>query len=168
MAAWHGGRWICGRELELEMQAVPSHKIIRNFKLMLYAQHEDSPQTRKVKEQLRAARKNEHQLLTEFLRYLWGDIRLYVDNELLVDDDDRDQYEELVYISVPALATPDATKKLRAAAVEAGLPRVEFLSEPLCAGACVLEEQLRGPGRLTSVCPSGQPFTYGVCLLFAT
>jgi molecular chaperone DnaK (HSP70) len=149
IAAWHKSGhksdWIVGRELQSNMQEVPIHKIIKNFKLLLYDAHQESPQTREVKAQLRKARKNAHQLFTAFLDYVWKDITDYVDKELLTGQMHREQCENLVYISVPMLATPTATRQLKAAAREARLPRVQFLFEPLCAGACVLEEVIRMP-----------------------
>ena len=145
IAAWHNGDWIMGRELKSNMQEVPDHKIIKNFKLLLYGPHQDSPQTRKVRAQLRTARKTTHQLFTEFLRYVWKDMRAFVDKELLTGQIRREHCENLIYISVPMLATPTATAQLKAAAHDAGLPRVQFLLEPLCAGACVLEEVIRKP-----------------------
>ena len=158
IAAWLEAedRWIMGRDLELAIRTVSSKDIIRNFKLMLYKEYQNSPQTKRVEEQLKAAQKDQHghELLTEFLKYIWNDIHTYVNKELLDDYPDRAQYENIVYISVPALATPDATKRLRAAAIHAGLPRVEFVPEPLCAAATVLEEVLP---RLNSV---SLPYNY--------
>lgn len=143
IAAFHNGAWIIGRELELQLPNIPSCQIIRNFKIVLYDPEHKSPQAQKVKHQLEQVGQSEDQLMTAFFRYVWKDIWTYVTTKLYRGRSPPGIAETLVYITVPMLVKPGATERLRKVCREAELPpNVAFLSEPLCAAACVLEEGL--------------------------
>jgi hypothetical protein len=152
IAAWHrpygepNNRWIVGKELEQMLQDVPPDKIIRQFKLALYDPHQESFEVLKVQQQLDEAGQVLHQLLTAFLRYFWQQVWTYIDQELFPFTAQPELSETMVYITVPMLVTPNAIAQLKRAAIEANIPNVVFLYEPLCAGASVLDEVLsKGP-----------------------
>lgn len=132
-----------GKELQERMQDVSPDKIIRHFKIALYDPHKESPQVRRVQEQLAEVDQTLDQLLVAFFAYVWNDIWTYINKEILRKSRKPGLSETLVYITVPMLVTPDAIERLKVAAVEAGVPNVLFLHEPLCAGATVLEEVIR-------------------------
>jgi molecular chaperone DnaK (HSP70) len=143
IAAWHEERWLLGKELQERMQDVSPHKIIRHFKIALYDPHKESSQVQRVQEQLDEAGQTLDQLLLAFFKYVWDDVWMYINEEHLRRTHKPALSETLVYITVPMLVTPDAIGRLKRAAVEAGVPNVLFLHEPLCAGATVLEEVIR-------------------------
>jgi molecular chaperone DnaK (HSP70) len=143
IAAFHEGEWIVGHDLEQRMNEIPEHKIISSFKLLLYDAHEKTKQAQRVRRQLLQAEQTLQDLLTATLAFVWKQVWKHIETEVLHSDHSYDDYQTLVYISVPKLATPKATKQLKTASKAAGLPRVRFVYEPLCAGACILDELVR-------------------------
>ena len=151
IAAWHD-RWYVGREVEAYANVIPSHKIMRNFKLLSYDAHKNSPQARRVEKQLKEAGKTPHHLLCEVVRYVWNDILTDITERLCIHH--VDQYETFVYFCVPMLATFEITKQLKAAAKEAGISRGGFVYEPMCAAACIIKEIMKEPtwgGRIAAL-----------------
>ena len=140
IAAFHNGQWFVGRGVKANQEQISEDKIIRGFKLALY-DYADSKQVKLVNKQLDEAGKNIGQLFTEVIRYAWNDAQAHFRRE----QRDITQHPSIVYLSVPKLASPRATKILQRAAMAAGLPCIRFVYEPMCAAACKLEKIVCDP-----------------------
>ena len=143
IAAFHDGKWLIGHDLEQQQNDIPEHKIISCWKLLLYESHKNTKQAQRVHQQLLEADQTLPDLLRATLAYVWKQTWIHINTEVLHGDRSYDDSPILAYISVPQLATPRATKLLKAASREAGIPRVRFVYEALCAGACIVEELVR-------------------------
>jgi molecular chaperone DnaK (HSP70) len=143
LAAFHDGCWFIGDDLERRQSEIPEDKIISCFKLLLYDPHQHTKQAQRVHKQLLEAGQTLHDLLVASLDFIWKQIWSYIETELLHSVPSIHDYETMVYISVPKLVTPQATKQLKNAARAVGLPRVRFVYESLCAASCGLEEIVR-------------------------
>ena len=145
IAAFHEGDWVIGHDVKFAQPQIPEEYVISGCKLLLYEQLKHTDQAQRVLRQLEEVGQTLHDLLTATLKSVWGHIRTYIENEILFGDDNGSAYNTMVYISVPKLVTFNATQQLKNAAKAAGLPRIQFVYEPLSAGACVLEDITRKP-----------------------
>lgn len=138
VAAWHNGSFHFGHRLNKdcnEHNLIPADKLIKGFKLLLYDEHTKTNQARMVRDQLRTAKKDLPQLMEDCLKTIWGLILMEAAERLVEVDHNR----TVVYFPVPMLATSDTTMTIAKAAKRAGLPRVRFLYESLCAGVSILK-----------------------------
>ena len=142
LAAWHNNRWYFGHGVLKNKGKIPEEIIIRWFKLLFYDHHASSPQAQLVQKQLDEAGKTPKDLLTAAIKYIWNDTEKNFRNE--VSDYRRYRDRTIVYLSVPKLVTFEASELLISAAKAAGLPRVQLVFEPMCAGASIIEKMVCG------------------------
>ncbi|KAK4496216.1 hypothetical protein PRZ48_012196 [Zasmidium cellare] len=140
VAAWHDERFLFGNDLlhKVEIGEVPSHKMMKCWKLLLYDRGTGTVRAKRVLCQLEEARKTFSELLEAVLKQIWEGVRGDEALRNVLPDPRR----TIVYFPVPQLATHDATGKIEAAAKKVGIRRVRFVYESLCAGAAILNALL--------------------------
>lgn len=142
VAAWHEGIFHFGYDLTTKKVsgAVPAHKLITGFKLLLYdrKQYRTSERVSRVRTRLQEAGKSVDDLSAHALKSIWDGIFSWAAER----DVTIDRASTVVYLPVPLIVTPDATTTMSKAAMKAGLPRVRFVYEPLCAGVSILKTLL--------------------------
>lgn len=133
VAAFHNNDFRFGSSVMRKgTDAVPADKLIKGFKLLLYETYKRSALVKKIEAQLREAEVSLVRLLELVLGRIWAMICSSAERRGVKTD------RAVIYLPIHLVATETATETMALAAKRAGLPRVRFAYEPLCAGISIV------------------------------